>query len=271
MITGASSKRVGLMKYRFRPELALALAVLIAAGTVLAGDDRLVAAAFSAARSGGVLPAGWAPVELPNIKVRTRYTLVDDGGVTVLRADSAAGAAGLSRPLRVNPAEFPWLRWRWKINNLIEQADLRTRQGDDFPARLYVMFDYPLDKLSFAERNRLRLARALFDPHLPTATLCYVWDGKAPVETLAPSAYTDRVKLVVVESGTARLKQWVDMERNIADDFRAAFGEDAPPVTGIAIATDTDNTGAFATAFFGDISFYKQKVIKQGPAMGSKP
>ncbi len=48
------------------------------------------------------------------------------------------------------------------------------------------------------------------------------------------------------------------MERNIARDFRAAFGEAAPPVNGIIIATDSDNTGAKATAFYGDIFFYKQ-------------
>ncbi|MGA0025157.1 MAG: DUF3047 domain-containing protein, partial [Burkholderiales bacterium] len=103
-----------------------------------------------------------------------------------------------------------------------------------------------------------RLARAFFDPQLPAATLCYVWDGKAPVETIAASAYTDRVRLIVAESGPARVGQWVAMERNIARDFQAAFGEAAPPVNGIIIATDSDNTGAKATAFYGDIFFYKQ-------------
>lgn len=243
---------------RRRIEHALLLAAAIACGAACAADDLLTVAAFSAARPGGALPAGWAPIEASNIKVRTRYSLVDDGGSTVLRADSAAGASGLSRQFRINPAEFPWLRWRWKINNVIAQADLRTREGDDFPARLYVMFDYPLEKLSFIERNKLRLARALFDPHLPAATLCYVWDGKAPAGTIAPSAYTARVKVIVVESGAARVRQWVDVERNIARDFRAAFGEEVPPVSAIAIATDTDNTGAAATSFFGDIFFYKQ-------------
>lgn len=40
-----------------------------------------------------------------------------------------------------------------------------------------------------------------------------------------------------------------------ADDFRAAFGEDPGQVTGVAVATDTDNTGESATAFYGDIRF----------------
>ncbi len=258
------------MSFRLWPERLLA-ALLLVAGTALAVDDRLVVAAFSALQPGDALPGGWSPLSASNIETPTRYTLVDDGGVTVLRADSRAGASGLSRQLSVNPAQFPWLRWRWKIENLVAGADLRSKQGDDFPARLYVMFDYPLEKLPFFERNKLRLARALFDPDLPSATLCYVWDGSTPVESIVPSVYTDRVKLIVVESGATRLKRWVGVERNIAADFRAAFGEAAPPVRAIAVATDTDNTGASATAFFGDISFYKQSVVKTTPGPGGTP
>lgn len=244
--------------HRSRTERLLLLLALAAAGAAFAAGDRITAAAFSAMSPGSGLPAGWALRDSPNIKVHTRYSLVDDNGNTVLRADSAAGAAGIGRELKIDPAEYPWLRWRWKIGNLIEQADLRTKEGDDFPARIYVTYDYPLEKLPFFERSKLRLARALFDPQLPAATLCYVWDGKAAAETIAPSAYTDRVRLIVAQSGPARVGRWVAMERNIARDFRAAFGEDAPPVSGIVIATDSDNTGSRATAFYGDIFFYKQ-------------
>lgn len=249
------------MTRRRRFDWLLMISIGACAGVALAVEDHVVAAAFSAMQPGTATPAGWTPLTVSGIKNSTRYTLVSDDGVTVVRAESRAAAAGLSRALRVNPAEYPWLRWRWKIDKLITGADLHTREGDDFPARLYVMFDYPLEKLPFIERNKLRLARALFDPNLPAATLCYVWDGKAAVETIAPSAYSDRVRLIVVASGAARLGRWVDFERNVAADFQAAFGEAAPPVQAIAIATDTDNTGADATAHFGDILFYKQRVV----------
>lgn len=240
----------------------LLLIALAAAGAAFAATDHVAISAFSAARAGGALPAGWSALSPSGSATPTRYTLVDDGGTTVLHAEAKAAGSGLSHPLRADPAVTPWLRWRWKIGNLIEQADLRTREGDDFPARLYVTFDYPLEKLPFVERNKLRLARALFDPNLPAATLCYVWDGKAASGTIAPSAYTNRVRLIVVESGATRVNRWVEVERNIAADFRAAFGEAAPAVTGIVVAVDTDNTGAFATALFGDISFNKQSLMK---------
>lgn len=255
-----------------RQRFELLLIIMAAcAGVALAVEDRVVAAAFSAAKPGGALPAGWIPLAVDGIKNRTQYTVVDDGGTTVVRAESRAAAAGLSRQLRVNPTEFPWLRWRWKIDRLIANADIHTREGDDFPARIYVMFDYPLEKLSFIDRNKLRLARLLFDPDLPAATLCYVWDGKAVVDTIVPSAYSDRVRLIVVASGAARLGRWVDFERNVAGDFHSAFGETAPPVRAIAIATDTDNTGAYATAYFGDIYFYKQRLKNSLPANVTAP
>jgi hypothetical protein len=90
---------------------------------------------------------------------------------------------------------------------------------------------------------------------VPAAALCYVWDGKLPAGTGLWSAYTDRVRLVVVESGPGRLGQWVAEKRNVAADFRAAFGEAPPRISGIAIAADTDQTGAKVRAWIGDIRF----------------
>jgi Protein of unknown function (DUF3047) len=249
------------MNRRWR-SLAAILALAIGAAAALAQSDALIAAAFSALQPGAALPAGWKPLGVSSAKNATRYTLVNDGGVTVMRAESHAGASGLSRAIRVNPAEHPVLQWRWKISNILKASDIREKNGDDYPARVYVMFDYPLEKLPFAERAKIRIARALHDPDLPAATLCYVWDGKAPTGTIAVSSYTSRVRMIVVESGASRVNQWLAMERDVAADFKAAFGEDAPPVSAIAIATDTDNTGESAIAHYGDIVFNKQRVTK---------
>lgn len=238
----------------------MAVAACCAAVLAWAQADTLHVGAFSALRPGAQLPDGWRPLGVSRTKPPTRYTLVDDGGVTVVRADAAASVSALSRNVRVNPAAFPVLKWRWKVANVLNTSDIRRKEGDDYPARVYVMFDYPLAKLPFAERTKLRLARALHDPDLPAATLCYVWDSKAPAGTVVPSSYTNLMRMIVVESGAARVNQWLSVERDVAADFKAAFGDEAPAVSAIAIATDTDNTGETATAFYGDISFYKQKL-----------
>jgi hypothetical protein len=79
-----------------------------------------------------------------------------------------------------------------------------TREGDDYAARVYVLLDYPLDSLSFATRQKLRLARTFFDPDLPAATLSYVWDNRAAPGTHARSAYTETVEMIVLRGPEAR-------------------------------------------------------------------
>ena len=61
--------------------------------------------------------------------------------------------------------------------------------------------------------------------------------------------------MIVVESGEAKLNRWVNEERNLYQDYKQAFGEAPPLISGVAIMTDTDNTGESATAFYGDILF----------------
>jgi hypothetical protein len=61
--------------------------------------------------------------------------------------------------------------------------------------------------------------------------------------------------MIVVESGETRLNQWVIEERNVYEDYKRAFGEEPPMISGVAIMTDTDNTGESAIAYYGDIFF----------------
>jgi hypothetical protein len=91
----------------------------------------------------------------------------------------------------------------------------------------------------------------------PLDAINYIWESKAPVGTMVPNPYTDRVMMFVVESGSAKLNLWVNEERNVYEDYKKAFGEEPPMISGVAIMTDTDNTGESATAYYGDILFKK--------------
>lgn len=222
---------------------------------LLCAQSSIEVARFSALRAGEPLPAWLAPHVFDNQPKHTQFSLVEDEGRVALRADARASASGLIREMRVDPKTHPILAWRWKVMNLIAKSDLSTRQGDDFPARLYVTFELDLDTLPAGERLKLRMARLLYGPKLPLAALCYVWDTKAPVGTMAPNAYTDRVRMVVVESGPARLGRWVDYERDVIADYRKAFAAEPAAVNGIIFSSDTDNTGESTIAYFGDTEF----------------
>jgi hypothetical protein len=237
-----------------RRRAALALLLLPALLPALAAEP-LAPGRFSALAPGG-LPEGWEPFSFSRFPRHTVYRLAAGDGVTVLRAEADASVSALLRPFSADPRAYPLMRWRWKVENLLEKGDIRRREGDDFPARIYVLFDYDPERLSFADRAKILLARVIYGARVPAAALCYVWDSRAAPGTIVPNAYTDRVRMVVVRSGAADLGRWVAEERDLARDFRAAFGEDPPAISGIAIAADTDNTGERAVAWFGDITLH---------------
>jgi len=135
----------------------------------------------------------------------------------------------------------------------LDKADLATKAGDDFAARVYVFFDVPMESLSWGQRLKLRIARLVYGNEVPAAGICYVWDNRHPQGTSGWNPYTDRVRTVVVESGNERAGRWVEETRDVEADFHAAFGAKVTPrITGIAAGNDTDQTGEEASAWFGD-------------------
>ncbi len=220
-------------------------AALIALAVVAAPDASVPA--FSAASPGAMLPAPWHSQALRRTHPAD-VRLVADEGRTVLqvRSEGAFGGAAIRLQLAA-----PVLSWRWKVDRVLETARLGTREGDDFAARVYVSFEIPMDQLTFGERMRLRIARLIYGD-VPSAAICYVWDNRASPGTSTWSPYGERVRLVVLRSGPGSAGRWEEERRDVAADFRAAFGREAPPVTGIAAGNDTDQTAETATAWFGD-------------------
>jgi len=139
---------------------------------------------------------------------------------------------------------------------LLTRSDVSRKDGDDYPARLYVTFEYDADRVSLATKLKYAAGRALFGD-IPIGTLNYIWETRTPVGTIVENAYTDFARMIVLESGTEHIGKWMEEERNILDEYRNAFREDPPSINGVAIMTDTDNTKDRATAYYGDITFAK--------------
>ncbi|HSD43721.1 MAG TPA: DUF3047 domain-containing protein [Burkholderiales bacterium] len=210
---------------------------------------------FSQAQPGAALPAGWQPLAFPRIERHTTYRLVADEGTTVVRADADASASGLTRRIDVDPKSHPLLAWRWKIAGVVEKADATRKEGDDYAARIYVAFKYDPARVSWFNRAKYALIKLIYGEYPPHAGINYVWDNRLAPGTFLPNAYADRVRMIVVRSGDAAAKRWVADERNVLEDYRRAFDEEPPPVSGVAIMTDTDDTGSRATAWYGDVEF----------------
>lgn len=210
-------------------------------------------APFSRAPTGAP-PAPWKLATSPKIARHTQYDVVSLDGVHVLRVRADASYANLVHELPSGTFAAR-LAWRWRIEHTIEGADLTRKSGDDVPARVCALFDLPLERLSAGDRFRMRLGRMLFDPKLPAAAICYVWDAKLAAGTWLDNAYTDRVRMLVLRQ--AAPGRWFDESRDLRADFAAAFPQEAkgglPPLAAVALSADADNTGSSALSYFGDV------------------
>ncbi|MFP3913034.1 MAG: DUF3047 domain-containing protein [Desulfobacteraceae bacterium] len=215
--------------------------------------------AFSTQKAGRRLPAQWEPLHFKDIKSRTHYRLVESDGRTVVEAKADGSASGLIRKISIDPKEYPIVRWRWKVSNVLQKGNVHQKAGDDYPARLYILFEHDPDKLSFFEKLKYEAAKLFYGEYPPLASISYIWASNAPQGTIVPNPFTDKAMMVVVQSGKAGLNQWVDEKRNVYADYQKAFDDTPPMISGVAIMTDTDNTGESATAYYGDILFCKER------------
>ena len=213
---------------------------------------------FSTTPSGLVLPAGWVHQLLPGVDKPNRFDFVSEPGESkhnVLRIQSEQSASTLAFAIHADIAETPRLSWRWKVSRAVDGSDVREKSGDDYAARVYVLFDLPLDRLSLGDRMKISAARMLQGVDIPAAALCYVWGKQQASGESGWNPYTDRVRMIVVDSGNEKAGQWQDVSRDIAADFKAAFGEPVAPIAGIVLSADTDNTGEAVETRFGDLKF----------------
>jgi hypothetical protein len=206
------------------------------------------------AGSEGELPGGWEPLTFSKISRHTRYALVRESDSLVLRAESSASASGLVRTIDVDPKTHPRIRWRWKVENVLEGGDVTRKEGDDYPARLYLLFEPDPSSLGFRRRLLYQAARLVYGA-LPTQSLTYIWASHARRGEVYANPYVDQVKMIVLQSGTERVGEWIEEERSIVNDYRRAFEDDPPRIRGVGIMTDTDNTGEAAVAYYGQIQF----------------
>lgn len=195
----------------------------------------------------------WEPVLFPG-KSPTQYQTVIVGSRTALVARANSSVSMLRKPLRIEPSQLGSVRFSWLVPQLISNADMADRNSDDSPVRLVLAFEG--DRSTFSLKNAMlnELALTLTGEEMPYATLMYVWCNRRPVGSVMHNHRTDRIRQLVVESGSTGLQQWRDYERNIRADYEKVFGEAPGALVGIAVMTDSDNTKSTVLAHYGDIS-----------------
>ena len=167
---------------------------------------------------------------------RNSFRFTEYAGATRLRVESLRSASAIYLPLEVAVDSDVRVSWRWRVDEPVAHArSERTKRGDDYAARLAVMFDGK----PFGRKTR---------------AIMYVWANNEPVGAAFSSPFTPRVETVVLQSGTTPTHRWVLESRDVVRDFERLFGESPERITAVAIMVDTDNTESSAVTWFDRLS-----------------
>lgn len=202
--------------------------------------------------------SGWYPWTVTPAKNKTTYTLQRYQGKTVIHADANTSASGLMAPLKPKPVVGKELIWEWKALGHIEAADNAQGHTDDAPLRLILAFDGDKKSLSLKDQMAFELAHLISGQEMPYATLMYIWASQKHNNKILGNKYTSRLKMIVVEEGDEHVGEWRKYQRDIEQDYRAAFQESPGRLTAIGIMTDTDNTKSLVKAIYGDIAIKRK-------------
>lgn len=200
-------------------------------------------------------PALWQVVRMNERVAATQYQSVDMDGVDAIEATANDSMALLVHPLAIDLQRTPILCWRWRIDAPLKNADLNTVAGDDYAARVYIAFRLPAQAMDYVTRTKLGVERQIYGDRIPDAALNYVWDNRHPIGTKKRNAYTDRVQMIVAQTGSALARSWVMERHDVLADVTEAFGSEQASATMMAIAADTDNTHESARSWFAELHF----------------
>lgn len=197
--------------------------------------------------------ADWQHWTLPG-KTATAYRPVRYGGTRdAVEVQARSSASLLRRSLNLDLQDIGDIRFSWKVPALMQGADMARRETEDAVVRIVLTFDGDRSRLSARDRALSELAQLMTGEPLPYATLMYVWCPTRVSGSVILNPRTDRIRKLVVESGPARLNQWLDYERDIRADFQRVFGEEPGRLLHVAIMSDGDNTGSEFQAWYGPV------------------
>jgi hypothetical protein len=169
---------------------------------------------------------------------KTSYQVVELNGEQVLKAATRKTASALYREIEVDLTSTPYLNWRWRVENNYKIDDQESKAGDDYPARVYVV-----------------VKTGIFP--WQTRALNYVWSNTVIEKPFWPNPFTGKAMMLPLRSTADEFGRWYPQRVNVAEDYYRVFGERIQSIQGIAIMSDSDNSGGSAIAYYGNINFSK--------------
>jgi hypothetical protein len=176
----------------------------------------------------------------------TMYTLGNYKGRLALKALSNNSASGFVLKKRIDLIITPYLSWSWLAEKKLLALNERSKNGDDFVARIYLVID----------------GGFLF---WKTESLNYVWSSNQDTGLIWDNAFAgSNVKMMSIRGKESKNGRWYQEKRNVYQDLIDALGDKGSEEANraayqyidiIAFMTDTDNSGKEAESYYGDIVF----------------
>ena len=108
------------------------------------------------------------------------------------------------------------VRWRWKVENLLDGADVATKAGDDYPARFYVLFEPDPSRLGLGQRLLWNAMRLVYG-EAPTHGLVYLFASHAEPGQIYDNPYAPTLKMIVAQSGPENVGRWITEHKGDED------------------------------------------------------
>jgi len=210
-----------------------------------AGNSILPITDFSSAELKDGAPEGW---KLDTLRGRADLKLVPGNpGYTLHMKSDSESFFGIRRSFPVNPEEYPWLNWIWKVQELPEGGDVRNGDTNDQAIQVYLIFK-----------------DTGWPAKLNSPIIGYIWDSEPPRETVASNhgRVGMMVRYIVVRNKEDGLDAWHREKRNVLEDFRKLFPDidgGAPrQIVAVGFFINSHHTKSGAESLLADAYFSRE-------------
>lgn len=196
--------------------------------------------------------SAWESVKFEKIERLSTYTTSSSG----LLLESQNSASALRLKGKHDIKEFPIITLKWKATLCDIFGDPQSKSGDDYPLRLYVAWEYDPSEADWSEKVLYGILKLFYGEYPPKAALNYVMSPKKIEQTSFSSPYTDKVKVIPLDSCEEHLGKWAEHRINVIDDYTKLFGNTPSGKVTLGIMADSDNTKGKSSANIAYITIH---------------
>ena len=185
-------------------------------------------------------PIGWKTHKgiCRKIKNRIMPRIVEADGKNVLYVNANDNGTILFKPVHLNPQEYSFLSWSWKISNILPDSREKEVGGDDYPAVVCIVYSKSSFSLLF---GRYKI-------------LIYVYGNNLTVGERFKNPCEDRARTITVQSGEKDAGKWLSYKVNHYEDYIQEFGHEPPGIIYVGLQSNADRTHGRVEAWYSDIA-----------------